>query len=255
MIDIDHFKAVNDTHGHATGDVVLQRAGQRIASALRISDFVARWGGEEFCVLLPNTTEEGALTALNKALTEVRNVSFNAPDGSLFSVTFSAGLASLDPGTDPESAIAEADRLLYMAKQAGRNRVLSPSGAEAPLRPMVMLVEDEPNVAKLVTGLLEKEGFAVAHYGDAESAMEAWQREAFALVITDIGLPGVSGFELVKHIRASRALATLPILMLTGSDEEESVVKGFELGANDYVTKPFHTAELALRIRRLINRR
>jgi two-component system, OmpR family, phosphate regulon response regulator PhoB len=68
-------------------------------------------------------------------------------------------------------------------------------------------------------------------------------------------LPGMSGFELLQQLREIRAMPTLPILMLTGSVEEEDVVRGFELGVNDYMTKPFHTTELAARLRRLMNRR
>jgi two-component system cell cycle response regulator len=255
MIDLDHFKTVNAQHGHATGDVVLQRAGQRVATALRISDFVARWGGEEFCVFLPNTTVEGAVTALEKALQEVRRLRFEGTSGRDFSITFSAGVAPLPEGTTPEQAIAEADRLLYLAKAGGRNRVVSPKDQAAPLRAPALLVEDEENVARVVKTLLDREGFAVEHFRDGESALQAAQSQSFALAILDVGLPGMSGFELLQHLRELRAMPTLPIMMLTGSVEEEDVVRGFDLGVNDYMTKPFHTTELAARLRRLMNRR
>jgi two-component system cell cycle response regulator len=255
MIDLDHFKAVNDQHGHATGDIVLQRAGQRVASALRISDFVARWGGEEFCVFMPNTTVEGAVTALEKALHEVRRLRFEGASGRDFSITFSAGVAPLPEGVTPEDAIAEADRLLYLAKAGGRNRVVSPKDQAAPMRAPALLVEDEENVARVVKALLDREGFTVEHFRDGESALQAAQGQSFALAILDVGLPGMNGFELLQQLRELRAMPALPILMLTGSVEEEDVVRGFDLGVNDYMTKPFHTNELAARLRRLMNRR
>lgn len=122
MIDIDHFKRINDQHGHAMGDEVLRRFAEVGASALRGSDHLARWGGEEFLLLMPDTDPAAARAALQR----LRGLVAQAPMGPAqapLHVTFSAGLAQLAPGESVEQCIARADRAMYRAKQSGRDRV------------------------------------------------------------------------------------------------------------------------------------
>ncbi len=119
MLDLDHFKVVNDTHGHATGDWVLQEVTHRIQSRLRESDILARWGGEEFLIMLPETGVDGAkilAEALRQAVAEDL-----APDCP--SVRVSLGVTELQPGETVEEALKRADEALYEAKTGGRNRV------------------------------------------------------------------------------------------------------------------------------------
>ncbi|MEJ7596388.1 MAG: diguanylate cyclase [Kofleriaceae bacterium] len=125
MIDLDRFKSVNDTHGHASGDEVLKRTAATIVESLRKSDAVGRWGGEELVVLFPNTEVDGAARALDKVLSEVRALAFLGKDGAKFSVTFSAGAVVTGASESLEEAMARADVLLYEAKRAGRDRILT----------------------------------------------------------------------------------------------------------------------------------
>jgi diguanylate cyclase (GGDEF)-like protein len=122
LLDIDHFKAINDQHGHAAGDEVLQRLAAVVPGLLRGSDVLARWGGEEFAVLLPRTPALGAAHALEKALGGFRAETF-AGKGQIFRVTFSAGVVQLQRGEALATAVAAADGSLYRAKAAGRDRV------------------------------------------------------------------------------------------------------------------------------------
>ncbi len=127
MIDIDHFKNVNDTYGHLTGDRVLQGVAEALKNNLRNTDIVARYGGEEFVVLLPETKADAIyLTAvkLNKA---VKAIQYSLP-GETLSVTISVGYVSYSPGEMPEITAAMdivrlADQNMYLAKAAGRDRV------------------------------------------------------------------------------------------------------------------------------------
>lgn len=123
LIDLDRFKAINDTHGHASGDEVLKRSAEAIVRGLRRSDAVGRWGGEELVVLLPNTDVIGAGRALEKVLEDVRAIQFVGKAGTKFSVTFSAGAVVATSSEALDEALARADALLYEAKAAGRNRV------------------------------------------------------------------------------------------------------------------------------------
>src|SRR3954451_8028538 len=118
VCDLDHFKAVNDTHGHKTGDAVLVASGQAMATNLRAEDQVGRLGGEEFLVLLPDTGAEAAHHVASKLRAEV------ARAGGPVDVTVSIGVATWD-GEAPEQLLHRADEALYAAKQAGRDRVMA----------------------------------------------------------------------------------------------------------------------------------
>jgi diguanylate cyclase (GGDEF)-like protein len=127
MIDLDHFKAVNDTHGHAAGDAVLCETAKRFARTVRRSDVLVRYGGEEFVVLLPETDTIGAVTIaarLRESL-EAAPVVYPKDDGGdvEIHVRASIGVAAWRAGLDPAGLIAEADTALYRAKALGRDRV------------------------------------------------------------------------------------------------------------------------------------
>ncbi len=124
MADLDHFKAVNDSHGHLTGDAVLRGVAGLLLDATRETDVAARYGGEELLVVLLHNGSEGARVMAERWRESVAKSRFEGPEGQPASVTISAGLAELGPDMDaPEALIAAADRALYRAKQNGRDRV------------------------------------------------------------------------------------------------------------------------------------
>ena len=122
MIDIDYFKKINDEYGHHSGDMVLREVAKIIKSSVREIDTIARWGGEEFIVLLPETTKEGASKAASRILTTVSSHKFLDIPGQ---ITVSIGIASVpDPSIDTtEKLIHASDLALYEAKKNGRNRI------------------------------------------------------------------------------------------------------------------------------------
>ena len=130
LIDLDHFKDVNDTHGHDAGDAVLKRVTDDLHGLVRRTDILGRWGGEEFLVLLSHTNEKDATVAARHWLKEIRSRPVSLPSGKSVTVTFSAGVVSYD-GSDGdeqiektiERLVAVADERLYKIKAAGRNGV------------------------------------------------------------------------------------------------------------------------------------
>ncbi|MDM4767938.1 GGDEF domain-containing protein [Pelomonas sp. SE-A7] len=125
MLDLDHFKQINDRYGHQAGDLALQLFAREVRQRLRASDVLGRLGGEEFGLLLPTTDEPGALRLLEQVRQSVAALQIKLPDGREFSMTVSAGLvvAASDSNLDAGRVYTQADKALYQAKHGGRNRV------------------------------------------------------------------------------------------------------------------------------------
>ena len=127
MLDVDKFKNYNDTYGHQHGDIVLQMVAKTMTQTyLRTTDYGARWGGEEFITILPNTNTEGAMDVAERIRTNIENLSIPLPDGESTRVTVSIGVNTHMPnsGDSIEEFIECSDNALYSAKQSGRNRVV-----------------------------------------------------------------------------------------------------------------------------------
>ena len=123
LIDIDHFKQVNDGFGHSSGDAVIVETVRRIGAVLRDSDSVARWGGEEFLVWLPGAQGDGTLATAERIRRSMEDNPFVLPNGASLRVTVSVGAAEARVAEPIDDAIARADAALYFSKQNGRNRV------------------------------------------------------------------------------------------------------------------------------------
>ncbi|WP_217125793.1 GGDEF domain-containing protein [Hydrogenophilus thiooxidans] len=124
LIDLDHFKAINDRYGHEMGDAVLKRLGAFLTHRLRPTDLVARWGGEEILVFLPDTDLATAVAIVERLRTSWKEEVWpDAEHPVLRGVTFSAGIAQWNGNTPFEAVLRAADQALYRAKRSGRNRV------------------------------------------------------------------------------------------------------------------------------------
>src|SRR5690606_850637 len=121
VCDIDNFKSINDTFGHLAGDKVLRIIARTLTQRLRKTDFIARFGGEEFVILMPETDRQGALQIIEAIREAVASCPFHFRDEPL-SITLSAGIAEFADTTSPEAIFERADTALYQAKQNGRNR-------------------------------------------------------------------------------------------------------------------------------------
>jgi two-component system phosphate regulon response regulator PhoB len=120
--------------------------------------------------------------------------------------------------------------------------------------PRVLVVEDEPDIAALVAYQLTREGYRVETAGTGPAALLAVARDVPDLIVLDRMLPGLSGDEVLKRLRREPATAGLPVLMLTAKREQDDRIEGLELGADDYMTKPFSPRELVLRAQAILRR-
>ncbi|RLA41145.1 MAG: hypothetical protein DRQ64_03040 [Gammaproteobacteria bacterium] len=129
MVGLDHFKGVNASYGHPVGDEVIKNVSRLLAQRLRQSDIVGRYGGEEFAIILPDTTLEAARVLMDDLREQFASIKHRCKKGE-FSCTFSVGLAALPPYSEVNGLIDAADGALYRAKDEGRNRTCVSEGIE-----------------------------------------------------------------------------------------------------------------------------
>jgi diguanylate cyclase (GGDEF)-like protein len=164
MVDVDRFKRVNDTYGHATGDVVLRAVAEACRAKVRTEDCFGRLGGEEFAAILPATDLAGAAAVAEKLRRKLETTPIDLGEGTWLGVTASFGVAELAPGDDMDALIRRADAGLYQAKQAGRNRVVAvPSPARATPSPARLIVA---HIRGGVTGAPTARRIVSGHGGD-----------------------------------------------------------------------------------------
>lgn len=254
VLDLDHFRWVEETWGRQFAEGVLRRVGVRLAMSLRAASCFARWDGAEFVALFPRRSPVEAAVLVERALTGLRRLDFRAGTSPALSITFSAGLAGVRPGAAIADALASADRLCFTAKSSGRNRVVAEgSDSTVPTR-RILLAEDDPRITELLVRQLRREGFEVVAYPNGAEALAAAPESGAALVITDLEMPELDGLGLLRGLREHPLTRHLPVMVLTAMGDENHIVRAFELGADDYVLKPFTIREVAARLRRMLRR-
>lgn len=207
---------------------------------------VARWADGELAVV--SAHEPAELTRLlDRCRTRLRNLPHPHIDGAL--VSLSAGVV-IDDGRGLSDAYHRAHRFALDANLQGGDRVATGSAPNGSNR--ILLAEDDTLTAALVIHRLEREGFDVVHELDGHAALEAAEGDTFGVIILDVGMPGLDGFELLERLRSDARYDDTPIVMLTAAGSERDVVRGFDLGANDYIVKPFSPAELTARLKRFV---
>ena len=136
-------------------------------------------------------------------------------------------------------------------RRPGRGQMARIGGAVSRTTATILIVEDEFNIGKLVRTYLERDGYAVVWVRNGEDGLVELGRHPIDLLVLDVGLPGIDGFEVCRRVRAS---SSVPVIMLTARDEETDRVVGLELGADDYVPKPFSPRELVARVKAVLRR-
>ncbi|MFG6494943.1 diguanylate cyclase [Fictibacillus sp. UD] len=261
ILDLDHFKKINDSYGHSAGDQVLVDFAVFLRAQLRRQDVIIRYGGEEFIVLMPYTSSLEAEQTVSRLLEQVKVYPFSY-DNYSFSITFSAGISEISNTTLLSNAINVADRALYAAKENGRARVETAQGQIEKKRKLkVAVIDDSDVIRKMLESFfkefeVEKYELEVQTYQDGVTFFEdTWHKthDEF-LIILDGVLPKMDGIEILQKIRQYPDRSRYTILMLTARKAEADIVRALNLGADDYLTKPFSIRELEARIKVLVQR-
>ncbi|MCA0992682.1 diguanylate cyclase [Pseudalkalibacillus hwajinpoensis] len=265
IFDIDHFKSINDRFGHLIGDQVLKKLSQYIIDEKRRTDIFIRYGGEEFVLLLPDTTAVQADQFLQRLLNGFRTKNFRFKEET-FSVTFSGGIVDIDGASTNKKLLDQADEALYRAKANGRNQMVIYESNLTDIKPVktirIAVVDDDEIIRTLLTSQLqqfqpdENYEIEVKSYREGESFFEdSWHKlGSSCLVLLDGIMPRMDGIEVLRKLRQESSQGKYTVMMLTGRKAEKDIVKALELGADDYITKPFRIGELEARIKRLIQK-
>lgn len=277
MLDIDYFKRVNDTHGHAAGDRVLTSLARLLRQHVRASDVIGRYGGEEFVLLLPDTDGAGALTVLERIRIQFAAVQHQGAGAAPFTVTFSAGIASAPPYGEVSYLLETADATLYAAKQRGRNCVLqadalrpppvallpaqrreasgvpaliSQDGMQRAIR--VLIVDDDDELRAVLQQWLSAWGWHVETVASGEEALRRLDEALPDLVLLDALMPGLGGLDVLKHLRSGER--DLAVVMVTAFSSEQLIISALRQGADDFLRKPLTPTELQTTLERTLGR-
>ena len=255
ILDLDHFKQVNDRYGHATGDQVLRGMGSLLARSFRGEDIVARWGGEEFLVGMYGMDRLDGVHRLADFLETLRDERLAGPDNSELLISFSAGVAQYpDDGTDLAALYRAADQALYQAKRAGRNRVLPAGrhGHPADRVDVAIVNHDEALAGMLLEGLAAR-GHSARWFRDgavAATALAGPAREVTArVVVLDHDLPGLDGPAVLGRLAEAGVLAGSRVIVLTATGDQANSLAVLAAGAFDHLAKPVGPQALLRSIR------
>ncbi|NLP52921.1 diguanylate cyclase [Bacillus sp. RO1] len=263
IIDLDCFKQVNDTYGHVVGDEVLKRLASYMKQNMRSGDVFARYGGEEFAMLLPNTAKEEALKLVERLLNGFMKLNFQVNQES-FTCSFSGGVVQVsEGGLSLERVMERADKALYEAKKKGRARVEVYEGQEVVTQKVkVAIVDDDEIVRMMLSEVIGKLSLPsnrvieIETFPDGKSFLQSeWlQSEDRYVIILDGMMPKMDGLEVLQRLRSERRHDQFKVMMLTSRKSERDIQKALQLGADDYVTKPFKLLEVEARLLHLIKR-
>lgn len=269
IVDVDHFKTLNDSYGHSVGDEILCDFAAVLQSAARATDIVARYGGDEFVAILPRAEEHDARAFGERLLNSTREHAFGKNSKSL-SITISIGIStSLNPVKPATSAelLTQADRALFTAKRAGRDRICvwpepSPGviqesaedesvAQQEPARTgNVLLIDDEAAIRNVVSEMLRTGGYNVTAMPTGEEGIAEIKTRPghYDILVTDLGLPEKSGIEVLRE--ADAIDDTIVKIVLTGRATVDNAVDSLREGAYDFIQKPIVKEQLMALMKR-----
>ena len=249
LIDIDSFAFYNKRHGSMEGDHALREIAGLTMANIREADLAARYSGDVFAVILIKSNAKQSFLAAERIRQAVEKLTHEAP-------TVSIGLASYPhDATESEALILKSQEALLQAKIRGKNRVCfleKKAESDSDIAPKVLVVDDEPRNIKLLDALLQPLNYEVLKASNGEEAFSIVKKVDLDLILLDIMMPGMDGYEVCRRLKGSETTRLIPIIMVTALDDIESKVKAIEAGADDFITKPPNKTELLARTRSLI---
>ena len=245
LMDVDDFKICNDTYGHHAGDVALETVANAIRSCTRSSDLLIRYGGDEFLLVLPGIPGDFLQTKLEQIRTAAQMTS--VPGYSHFRISLSIGGAIQSIADPMENIVRRADWLMYQAKCRKNAIMVEIPGHDLETlekllqeKSKILLVDDSKMNRMMLTEILG-DSYHILEAENGRECLETLQAEAgnIALVLLDINMPFMDGFEVLRAMNANHTIEDTPVIMISSEDSDAAIRRSYELGASDYVNRPF----------------
>ena len=248
VLDLDDFKLVNDTLGHHAGDVAIKTAVSALRSCIRSSDMLVRYGGDEFVLVIPGISADVFARKLHDMADKLAETS--VPGYENINLTVSVG-GVLSEGRTVEEAVRQADGLMYKAK-GRKNFVITDSDDFDSYefhKPLLLVVDDsEMNRVILSEMLKDQYDILEADCGEAGIAFLEQHGSGISIVLLDIVMPGVDGFDVLSLMSRNGWIDDIPVIMISSEDSDDSVLRAYELGASDYIGRPFDSRIVRQRV-------
>ena len=239
ILDLDDFKIVNDTLGHHAGDLAIKAVADAVRSGIRGTDMLVRYGGDEFVIVLPGIPREGFSKKLRDLADRVSRA--NVPGYPQMKLSASLG-GVLASGRTVEESVRAADKLMYRAKQHRESVVTEADLPNLPeyRKPLVLIVDDSDMNREILREML-KADYDIAEAASGEEGLSKLKElgTEISLVLLDIVMPGINGFDVLSRMAKSGWIEDIPVIMISSEDGEDTVLNAYELGASDYISRPF----------------
>ncbi len=261
MIDLDDFKLCNDTYGHKIGDIALVHLANIIKQHIGSSGELIRYGGDEFLLIVRQTSEEAFESMLKKIQKQVYNEQIPGFESLKLSVSIGGVMAA---NSSVEEAVIKADKMMYIAKNQKSlvvtEKIILQQDHNAletldknDIKQQVLIVDDSEMNRMILSEMLKSE-FRILEASNGTECLSMIKQygTGISLILLDIVMPEMNGFEVLQEMERQNTLKDIPVIMISSSDSDENIRRAYELGVSDYINRPFNTNIVYRRVRNTI---